>query len=102
MRAGSGSGNLMARGGVMVIQAHPQASRAPAPPRLELRLIESGRSRAQLHLFTFVVGNALFWTLWGAVSISTDRWYWRPVVPFAGSALVLMLRLRHALHGASR
>jgi hypothetical protein len=86
----------------MVIQAHPQASRAPAPPRPELRLIESGRPLAQLHLFTFVVGNALFWTLWGAVSISTERWYWWPVVPFAGWALVLMLHLRHALHGASR
>ena len=46
--------------------------------RPELRPIESRRRRAKLHLFTYVVGNALFWTLWGAVSISTDRWYWWP------------------------
>ena len=77
----------------MVIQAHPKPSRGPALPRPELRLMESRRGRAQLHLFTFVVGNALFWTLWGAASISTDPWYWWPVAPFAGWALVLALHL---------
>ena len=84
----------------MVIQAHPKVSRRPALPRPELRLIESRRGRAQLHLFTYVVGNALFWTLWGAVSISTDRWYWWPVPLFAGWTLVLALHLWHVYRRA--
>jgi hypothetical protein len=86
----------------MVIQAHPGVSRAPArtrPP--ELRLIASRRRRAKLHLFTYVVGNALFWTLWGAVSISTDRWYWWPVAPLVGWTLVLALHLWH-VYGRGR
>jgi len=86
----------------VVIEAQPQASRGPTLPRPELRLIERGRRRAQLHLFTFVVGNALFWTLWSAVSISTDRWYWWPVVPFAGWTLVLALHLWHVYRTAHR
>jgi hypothetical protein len=86
----------------MVIRAHPQASHGEALPRPELRLIESGRSGAQLHLFTFVVGNALFWTLLGAVSISADRWYWWPVAPFAGWTLVLALHFWHAYRRVHR
>jgi hypothetical protein len=79
----------------MVIQPHPAVSRAPARTRPELRLIASRRRRAKLHLFTDVVGNALFWTLWGAVSISTDRWYWWPVAPLVGWTLELALHLWH-------
>jgi 2TM domain-containing protein len=78
----------------MVMQAHPKPSRGPTLPQPELRLIESRRG-AQLHLLTFVVGNALFWTFWGALSISTDRWYWWPVAPLAGWTLVLALHLWH-------
>ena len=85
----------------MVIQAHPKPSHGPTLPRPELRLIESRRG-AQFHLFTFVVGNAFFWSLWGAVSISTDGWYWWPLVPLLGWTLVLALHLRRVLRGASR
>jgi hypothetical protein len=80
----------------MVIRAHPQASHGEAVPRPELRLIEPAGCEAQLHLFTFVVGNALFWTLSGAVSISADPWYWWLVAPLAGWTLVLALHLWHA------
>lgn len=78
-----------------MIHAQPKASREPALPRPELRLIESRRRRAKLHLFTYVVGNALFWTLWGAVSVSAEHWYWWPIVPLAGWTLVLALHLWH-------
>jgi 2TM domain len=79
----------------MVIQAQPKASRGPALARPELRLIETRRRRAKLHLFTYVVGNALFWTLWGAVSVSAEHSYWWPVVPFVGWTLVLALHVWH-------
>ena len=38
------------------------------------------RRAAQLHLFTYIVGNALFWTLWAATSVAADRWYWWPIL----------------------
>lgn len=78
-----------------MIEAQPKARSGPAPSRPDLRLIESRRRRAKLHLFTYVIGNALFWTLWAAVSISADHWYWWPVVPLAGWTLVLALHLWH-------
>ena len=56
-----------------------------------------GRTRTgELHLVTYVVGNLLFWTLWGAIAISTDHWYWWPVVPLAGWTAVLALHLWQA------
>lgn len=85
----------------MVIQARPKASSGPALLRPEFRLIETRRRRAKLHLFTYVVGNALFWALWGAVSLSAEHWYWWPVVPFAGWTLVLALHLWH-VYGRGR
>ena len=54
-----------------------------------------------VHLFTYVVGSALVWTLWGAVSVSAERWYWWPVAPFAGWMLVLILDLWH-VYGSVR
>ncbi|HWJ45821.1 MAG TPA: 2TM domain-containing protein [Gaiellaceae bacterium] len=84
----------------MVIEAHPKAHRGPAQPRPELRLTESRRRRLQPHLFTYLVGNALAWTLWGALSISADGWYWWPLVPFTGWTLVLTLHLRHIYRSA--
>jgi 2TM domain-containing protein len=51
--------------------------------------------RASLHLFSYVVGNALAWALWGAVSISADHWYWWAVIPLAGWTLVLAIHLAH-------
>ena len=48
---------------------------------------------AELHLLTYVVGNLLFWTLWGAISLSTDHWYWWPILPLAGWTAVLALHL---------
>ena len=78
--------------------SHPK----PAPDvllrRPDLRVIESRQRVAKLHLLTYVVGNAIFWTLWAAVCVSADAWYWWLVVPFAGWTIVLALHLRHA-HG---
>jgi len=79
----------------MVIHAPPKASRGPALPRPPLPVIEARRRRAKLHLFTYLVGNALFWILWSAVSVSADHWYWWPIVPLAGWTLVLALHLWH-------
>jgi hypothetical protein len=98
---GIGESRGVEKGGAMVIQAHPKVSRASARTRPELRLIASRRGHAKLHLFTYVVGNVLFWTLWGAVSISTDRWYWWAVVPLVGWTLVLALHLWH-VYGRGR
>ncbi|HEX4929325.1 MAG TPA: 2TM domain-containing protein [Gaiellaceae bacterium] len=80
----------------MVVQHHPHISRGPTQSRPELRLVEARRRRAKLHLLTYLVGNALFWVLWGAISVSADDWYWWPIVPFAGWTLVLALHLWHA------
>lgn len=79
----------------MVLQAHPQQAPRPTVERPVLRPAEAKRRPATLHFFTYVVGNALAWILWCAISISTDNWYWWPVVPLAGWTLVLALRLRH-------
>jgi hypothetical protein len=68
----------------------------------ELWLVHTRRHRARLHLFTYVAGNAFFWALWGAISVSADHWYWWPVVPLAGWTLVLALHLRHAYRSVSR
>lgn len=74
----------------------PKLSRGgPALQPPDLRIVEVRRRRARLHLLTYLVGNALFWTLWGAISLSTDHWYWWPIVPFAGWAVVLALHLWH-------
>jgi hypothetical protein len=78
----------------MAVLSHPK----PAPDLLQrprwLRVVESRRA-ATLHLLTYLVGNALFWTLWAAVSVSADTWYWWLAVPFGGWAIVLVLHLWH-------
>lgn len=81
----------------MSVQTHLQGAPATAPLRPQLRVVEQRRRTARLDLFTFVVGNALFWTLWAAISVSADPWYWWPVVPLAGWALVLAGHLWRAL-----
>jgi hypothetical protein len=48
-----------------------------------------------VHLFTYVVGNALFWTLWAAISVRADHWYWWKMVPSVGWAFVLAAHLLH-------
>ena len=53
-------------------------------------------SRADLHLFSYLVGNALAWALWCAISISADDWYWWAVIPLAGWTLVLAIHLAQA------
>ena len=83
------------RGGAMAVQAHPKQAPAPTPVRPVLRPVESKRRPATLHLFTYIVGNALAWILWGAITISTDTWYWWPLVPLAAWTLVLSLHLWH-------
>jgi 2TM domain-containing protein len=85
----------------MAVQTQPKPTRAALPRRPELRLVEGRRRAAQLHLLTFVVGNALFWTLWGAISVTADRWYWWPVVPVVGWAVVLAGHLWHAFRPAT-
>lgn len=77
----------------MVVHAHPGVRRGPASLRPQFRSVEAKGRRARLHLFTYTVGNALFWTLLGAVSVSADAWYWWLVVPFAAWTLVLALHL---------
>ena len=72
------------------------------PVRLRPRPSVGRRPGVELHLITYLVGNLLFWTLWGAISISTDHWYWWPIVPFAGWTVVLALHLWMARRGASR
>jgi hypothetical protein len=79
----------------MAAQSHSKPAPDLLPRRPTLRVIESTKP-AQLHLFTYVVGNAMFWTLWGAICVSADRWHWWPILPFAGWALVLSAYLWHA------
>ena len=80
----------------MVAQAHPNRAPAPTLERPVLRPVEARQRPTRLHLFTYIVGNALAWILWGATTLSTDNWYWWPVVPLAGWTLVLALHFRHA------
>jgi hypothetical protein len=65
----------------------------PARPPLRLVVAERRRRTLRLHLFTFVVGNALFWTLWSALFVTADEWFWWPLVPFIGWAAVLLLHV---------
>jgi hypothetical protein len=70
---------------------------APVLPLRHLRVVEQRRRLARLHLFSYAVGNALFWALWAAVSVTADRWYWWATVPIAGWTLVLaghLIRVR--------
>ena len=85
----------------IAVQAHPKTARGPAMASPKLRLVETRRRRARLHLFTYVVGNALFWALWAAISVSADHWYWWPVVPLVGWTLVLALHVWH-VYGRGR
>lgn len=73
----------------------PPTQRGSPPPPPRLHAMRARRRRARLHLLTYVVGNALFWTVWGAISVSADRWYWWPIIPSAGWAAVLGLHLWH-------
>jgi 2TM domain-containing protein len=73
----------------------PRPAQRGSPPRPPQLRVEARRRRARLHLLTYLVGNALFWVLWGAISLSTDHWYWWPVVPFVGWSVVLGLHLWH-------
>lgn len=79
----------------MLVQAHPKQAPGPTVERPVLRPVEATPRPTKLHLFTYVVGNALAWSLWGAMTISTDTWHWWPIVPLAGWTLVLTLRLWH-------
>ena len=60
----------------MAVLSHPKPTPDVLPRQPELRVIESRQRAAKLHLLTYIVGNAIFWTLWAAVSISADAWYW--------------------------
>jgi 2TM domain len=71
--------------------------RTPSPQSPHRRLAERKQVARDLHLLTYVVGNALFWALWGAISVSADTWYWWAVVPIVGWTLVFALHLWHTL-----
>jgi hypothetical protein len=58
-----------------------------------MRVIESRRRVATLDLCTYLIGNAMFWTLWPAVAVTADSRYWRLAVPFVGWTNVLVLHL---------
>ena len=79
----------------MAVQTHPKSAPAALPQRPALRVVHVRQRVAQPHLFTYIIGNALFWTLWAAISVTADRWYWRPTLPFVGWALVLAAQLWH-------
>jgi 2TM domain len=83
----------------MAVQTHPKPTPVALPQRPQLRLVEA--RAVQLHLFTYVVGGALFWTLWAAITVTADPWYWWPILPFAGWAIVLAGHLWH-VHRPSR
>ena len=76
--------------------ARPRPALPPARGPRPLRLVEATPGVPKLHLLTYVVGNAAFWALWAAVSVSADRWYWWATVPIAGWTLVLGLHFLHA------
>ena len=80
----------------MNVHAHPTVQRGPVLPRAGLRLVPPIARHRELHLFTYVVGNALAWLLWAAIAVSADTWYWWLLVPLAGWILVLGLHLRLA------
>ena len=81
----------------------PRRSRlSPAPAPLPSLAETKQRRHAELHLFTYIVGNALFWISWAAIAISTDHWYWWPIVPIAGWALVLAVHLAYATRTSRR
>lgn len=80
----------------MGVQTHPKQVSVVSPPRVEVRVIESRRRAAKLHLVTYLVGSAFFWTLWASLSVSAERWYWWLLVPFAAWTLVLALQVWHA------
>ena len=80
----------------MVALPHPKLAPEVLARQPELRVIEGRQPAAKLHLLTYLVGNAIFWTLWAALSVSADAWYWWLIVPFAGWTIVLALHLWHA------
>ena len=83
----------------MNVHAHPTVQRGPVLPGAGLRLVPPIARRRELHLVTYVVGNALAWLLWASIAVSAEAWYWWLLVPLAGWTLVLGLDLRHARHG---
>ena len=85
----------------MAVRSHPQPAPGLRPRQPDLRVIQSRQRGAKLHLLTYLVGSAIFWTLWAAVSVSADAWYWWLVVPFAGWTIVLALHLWHAYRVAT-
>jgi fatty acid desaturase len=85
----------------MAVLSHRDPVPDVLPRRPELRLIER-RRRADRHLFTYLVGNAIFWTLWAAAFVSADAWYWWLVVPLVGWTIVLALHLWHVASHPAR
>jgi hypothetical protein len=86
----------------MAVLSHRNPVPELLPRRPDLRVIESRRRAAKLHLFTYLVVNAIFWTLWAAAFVSAEAWYWWLVVPLVGWTIVLALHLWHVAPHALR
>ena len=71
----------------MTVTSEWRPSRVRGLPATGVKKVR--RRQANLHLFTYVVGNALAWILWAAISISADHWYWWALIPLLGWAIVL-------------
>jgi hypothetical protein len=79
----------------MAVLSHRNPVREVLPRRPDLRVIERSGQAGELHLLTYLVGNAVFWSLWAAAFVSADAWYWWLVVPVVGWTIVLALHLWH-------
>lgn len=91
---------------VTLVSVHAPAPvatpRPPARPTRHLSPIPAAPPRhrlARLHLLTYLVGNAVFWMLWAAISVSADHWYWWPIVPLVGWTVLLGVHVWRALEG---
>jgi hypothetical protein len=87
---------LETKGGIMGALVQPKLAPAPTETRPQLRAVPA-RPRTDLHLYTYLVSNALAWALWAAISVSAEAWYWWVIVPLTGWTLVLALHLGHTL-----
>jgi hypothetical protein len=68
----------------MAVLSHPKPAPDLLPRRPESSVIESRQRGAKLHVLTYLVGNAIFWTLWAAISVAADAWYWWTSCPVRG------------------
>jgi hypothetical protein len=78
------------KGGGMTVSTRPR----PAPPSAPGRSPTAVPAATEGGLVTDVLGHALFWAAWAAVTVSAEAWYWWAAVPLAGWAATLAQALR--------